>query len=165
MERSITPYEDRGSEASMADSLGIKDAAKERSKGQRALGIHPTATMEENLTGFQPMKEENEEDAFTREDIEVWLCTLSVLGQCPGLGQRAAEYAQRTVVDEEINKGWLWLGMKKDEWLVFMDEEHSEVLERFGFDRGTESMPVYIATLEAQMTSLQKMVDDQRAGD
>ena len=28
MERSISPYEERGSEASMADSLGIKDAAK-----------------------------------------------------------------------------------------------------------------------------------------
>ena len=107
IERSISPYKERGSEASMADSLGIKDAAKERSKGQRALGIHPKATMEENLTGFQPMKEENEEDVFTREDIEVWLCTLSVLGQCPGLGQRAAEYAQRVVVDEEANKGWL----------------------------------------------------------
>ena len=34
MERSISPYEERGSEASMADSLGIKDAAKESSKGQ-----------------------------------------------------------------------------------------------------------------------------------
>ena len=33
MERSISPYEERGSEASMADSLGIKDAAKESSKG------------------------------------------------------------------------------------------------------------------------------------
>ena len=34
MERSNSSYKDRGSEASMADSLGIKDAAKESSKGQ-----------------------------------------------------------------------------------------------------------------------------------
>ena len=33
MERSIPPYEERGSEVTMADSLGIKDAAKESSKG------------------------------------------------------------------------------------------------------------------------------------
>ena len=31
MERSIPHYEERGSEASTADSLGIKDAAKESS--------------------------------------------------------------------------------------------------------------------------------------
>ncbi len=39
MERSISPYEERGSEASMADSLGIKDAAKESSKGQTQMKI------------------------------------------------------------------------------------------------------------------------------
>ncbi len=48
----------RGSEASMADSLGIKDDAKESSKGQNAnvhgaLGIHPNATMEGNVAGFK----------------------------------------------------------------------------------------------------------------
>ena len=34
MERSNSSYKERGSVASMADSLGIKDAAKESSKGQ-----------------------------------------------------------------------------------------------------------------------------------
>ncbi len=34
MECSISPYEERGSEASMTDSMGIKDAVKESSKGQ-----------------------------------------------------------------------------------------------------------------------------------
>ena len=34
MERSNSSYKERGSEASTADSLGIKDAAKESSKGQ-----------------------------------------------------------------------------------------------------------------------------------
>ena len=33
-ERNNSSYKERGSEASMADSLGIKDAAKESSKGQ-----------------------------------------------------------------------------------------------------------------------------------
>ena len=70
MERSISHYEERGSEASTADSLGIKDAAKESSKGQsfeqrtagnagltelvvhEALGIDSRASMEMNLAGF-----------------------------------------------------------------------------------------------------------------
>ena len=34
MERSNSSYKERGSEASMVDSLGIKDATKESSKGQ-----------------------------------------------------------------------------------------------------------------------------------
>ena len=34
MERSNSSYKERGSEASTADSLGIKDAAKESRKGQ-----------------------------------------------------------------------------------------------------------------------------------
>ena len=56
MERSISPYEERGSEASMADSLGIKDTAKESSKGLNyddttymyvhgALGVDPYACL------------------------------------------------------------------------------------------------------------------------
>ena len=69
MERSNSSYKERGSEASTADSLGIKDAAKESSKGQNfeqraagnagltelvvheALGIDSRASMEMNLAG------------------------------------------------------------------------------------------------------------------
>ncbi len=69
MERSISPYEERGSEASMADSLGIKDAAKESSKGLNyddttyvhgALGVDPYAFLEANLAGFKPMGDNHE---------------------------------------------------------------------------------------------------------
>ena len=71
MESSNSSYKERGSEASTADSLGIKDAAKESSKGQNfeqrtagnagltelvvheALGIDSRVSMEMNLAGFK----------------------------------------------------------------------------------------------------------------
>ena len=83
----------RGSEAGMPDSLGITDAAKESSKGHvhGALGIHPNATMEENVAGFKPMNVNTGE--FTYGDLVVWLQTLSKIGRCPGLGASAEEYA------------------------------------------------------------------------
>ncbi len=60
----------------MTDSLGIKDAAKESSKGQNfkvysALGIHPKATMDENVAGFKPINLNTGE--FTYGDLVVWL--------------------------------------------------------------------------------------------
>ena len=105
--------------------MELDQMSQERSEGQRALGIHLKATMEGNLTGFPPMREATEEAAFTCEDIGAWLGTMSVLGQCPSLGQRAAEYAKRVAVDEERNKGWLWLNKPRNhEFWSFMDEEH-----------------------------------------
>ena len=92
------------------------DTVKESGKGQRltelvvhrALGINSKASTEENLNGFQPMTEENEHE-FTREDITVWFRILSVRGRCPGLGERAEEYATQFVDEDEMNNGWLWL--------------------------------------------------------
>jgi len=43
-ERSISHYEERGSEVNMADSLGIKDADKE-----------PAWMLEAKIAGFKPM--------------------------------------------------------------------------------------------------------------
>ncbi len=58
-----------------------------------------------------------------------------------------------------MNKGWIWLLTTKEVWLTLVTEEEYEVLERFGFDRGTDVSPsegAGVATLEAQMISLQK---------
>jgi len=64
-----------------------------------------------------------------------------------------------------MNQGWSWLITTKDEWLKLVTEEEYGVLERFGFDRGTDVSPsegAGVATLEAQMISLQKTQDEQR---
>ena len=145
----------RGSEASLNDSLG--------------------AYMEAKIAGFKPMADND--SLFTCDEVADWLRTLSRISNCQSLYCCAEEYAHRIVVDEEMIRrvNWLWLRDDKEFWMRFigMTEEEYEVLERFGFDRGTE-MYMYpgagagvakIATLEAQMTSLQKMVDDLRAGD
>ena len=64
----------------MADSLGIKDAAKESSKGLNyddkeyvhgALGVDPYACLEANLAGFKPMRDNHEK--FTCEEVVLWL--------------------------------------------------------------------------------------------
>ncbi len=58
----------------------------------------------------------------------------------------------RLVVEEDMNKGWIWLLTTKEEWLKLMTEEEYEVLEQFGFDRGTDVSPsegAGVATLEA----------------
>ncbi len=76
MERSISPYEERGSEVNMADSLGIKDAAKESRKGQTQMHkrkksqeeiqmeldlqileakIAAASRLEAKIAGFKPM--------------------------------------------------------------------------------------------------------------
>ena len=118
-ERSISPYEERGSEASMTDSLGIKDAAKESCKGQSfnvhgALGIHPNATMEGNVAGFKPMNVNTGE--VTYSDVVVWLKTMSEIGGSR-LGDFAEEYAHKFVVQAEMTNGWQWLAAPKEFWL------------------------------------------------
>ena len=99
MERSISPYEERGSEASMTDSLGIKDAAKESSKGQNfnvygVLGVHPEATIDENVAGFKPMNVNIGE--FTYREVVAWLKTLGKIGSSK-IGASAEEYALKFV--------------------------------------------------------------------
>ena len=89
----------------------------------RALGIDPEASMEENVAGFKPMTEENENE-FTREDIEVWLRTLSVIGRCSGLGACAEEYAKKFAVQAAMITGWTWLILEKEFWLANMKRGH-----------------------------------------
>ena len=105
MERNNSSYKERGSEASMADSLGIKDAAKESSKGQNfkdadyvhgALGVHPDAPLTVNLAGFKPMR--NNDEVVTCTEAATWLKTLSWISKCQSLFWCAEEYAQRLVV-------------------------------------------------------------------
>jgi len=100
MERSISHYEERGSEASMADSLGIKDAAKESSKGQNfkdadyvhgARGVHPEAIGDNR-------------EKLTCDKVAEWLRTLSRISNYPSLFWCAEKYAHRLVVDEELTK-------------------------------------------------------------
>ena len=204
MESSISHYEERGSEVNMADSLGIKDAAKESSKGLNyddkkyvhgALGVDPYACLEANLAGFKPMRDNHEK--FTCEEVVLWLETLSRKSKCSSLFWCADKYAQRFVVDEDMNQGWFWLREEKKYWLAVMKEvagcdgrEHYEVLERFGFDRGTdvislqknqdeqrtaETVPrgdpdgtgktqMHMVQMEMDLRELQKEVDDMRAG-
>ena len=145
MERSISPYEERGSEASMADSLGIKNAAKESSKGLNyddttyvhgALGVDPYACLEVNLAGFKPMRRNHEK--FTCEEVVLWLQTLSRKSKCGSLFWCAEEYAQRFVVDGEMHQGRFWLRAAKKYWLAVMKEvagcdgrEHYDSTMRF----------------------------------
>ena len=88
----------------MADSLGIKDAAKESSKGLNyddktyvhgALGVDPYACLEANLAGFKPMRDNHEK--FTCEEVVLWLETLSRKSKCSSLFWCADKYAQRFV--------------------------------------------------------------------
>ena len=126
MERSNSSYKERGSEASMVDSLGIKDAAKESSKGQNfkdadyvhgALGVHPEASLAENLAGFKPMRDNH--GRFTIGEVVLWLRILSRISNCQSLFWCAEKYAHRLVVDEELNQGrfWFWLREEKVFWL------------------------------------------------
>ena len=92
----------------MADSLGIKDAAKESSKGQNfnvygVLGVHPAATMDENVVGFKLMNVNTGE--VTYRDVVVWLKTMSEIGGTR-LGDFAEEYAHKFVVQAEMTNGW-----------------------------------------------------------
>ena len=139
------------------------DTAKESGKGQRltelvvhrALGINSKASTEDNLNGFQPMTENNAH-AFNREEIAEWLRILSVRGRCPGLGERAEEYATKFVDEDGLNNGWLWLTEEKEYWLQNMKRAHYIVLETYGFARkdtlshwGTSVTPVKARGLSA----------------
>ena len=99
-----------------------------------ALGITVGASLEDNIAGFQPMKMGTGE--FSYREVFTWLTLLSGVSKCQGMALRAKEYAQRLVVDEEMDRGHNWLREKKAYWLTFMTEEDYEALERFGFDRG-----------------------------
>ena len=106
MESSNSSYKERGSEL-------CNDFVKESGKGQRltelvvhrALGINSKASTDDNLNGFKPMTEDNEHE-FNREEIAAWFRILSVRGRCPGLGERAEEYATKFVDEDEMNNGW-----------------------------------------------------------
>ena len=147
----------------MADSLGIKDAAKEPAWMLEAK-IAAASRLEAKIAGFKPMADND--NVFTCDEVADWLRTLSRISNCQSLYWCAEEYAQRIVVDEELTRGehWLWFRDDKAFWLrrIGMTEEEYEVLERFGIDRGTDVSPsegAGVATLEAQMISLQKTQD------
>ena len=150
MERSNSSYKERGSEASTADSLGIKDAAKESSKGQNfeqrtagnagltelvvheALGIDSRASMEMNLAGFQQMTVDTGE--FTYEQAVFWLQMLSKVSRCKGIGDCAEAIAHRAVVEEGMEEGRYWVNASDDTW-SFMKQAHYQMLQEYGFGR------------------------------
>ena len=149
-------YEEIQMELDLRGSELGNDTVKESGKGQRltelvvhrALGINSKASTEDNLNGFQPMTEDNEHE-FNREEIAAWFRILSVRGRCPGLGERAEEYATKFVDEDEMNNGWLWLNVEKEYWLQNLKRAHYIVLEKYGFARkdtlshwGTSVTPV-----------------------
>ena len=101
----------RGSEVKMADSLESKDAVKESGKSRRSHGlvvhqersITSTASAEETPLGFQPMTEDME-DELTLPAVEAWLCELSVIGRCPDLAAKAADYAYQFVEEDGLTR-------------------------------------------------------------
>ncbi len=124
--------------------------------------------LEAKIAGFKPMADNS--NVLTCDEVADWLRTLGRMSTCQSLCRCAEEYAHWLVVEEAMNQGWIWLRTctPKEEWLTLVTEEKYEVLERFGFDRGTGVSPsegAGVATLEAQMNSLQKTVDDLRAGE
>jgi hypothetical protein len=139
----------------------------------KILGVDQYACLEANLAGFKPMRWNYEK--FTCEEVVLWLKTLSTKSKCSSLFWCAGEYAQRFVVDDDMDDGRSWLRESKEYLLAVMKEvagcdgrEHYEVLERFGFDRGTNVPPsegAGVATLEAHMISLQKTPDEQRTAE
>ena len=99
MERSISPYEERGSEVNMADSLGIKDSAKEPAWILEAK-IAAASRLEAKIAGFKPMADND--NVLTCEEVADWLRTLGRMTPCQSFYWVAEEYAHRLVVDEAI---------------------------------------------------------------
>jgi hypothetical protein len=220
MERSISPYDVRGSEVTMEDSLRLKqrkenagfsdlgvqyapstesgtangeisESGVQRAlstdsgntgwwkelrvqetsddsgvmvNGKRfllrsALGIVAGASLDDNIAGFQPMTRET--GKFSCPEAVAWLTLVSSVSKCPGMALRAAEYAQRIVVDDGLDEGRYWFEEPKEYWLSFMKEEDYEALEQFGFDYEAQMQRVQ---MELDLCELQKEVDDMRAG-
>ena len=99
-----------------------------------SLGMDVAASSSDNRKTFKRMNVDTR--VFTYEEIVAWLQTLSLISECQGLADYAREIAQRTVVDDDMNSGYLWLIEKEDFWLTFMKRAHYRMMERFGFDRG-----------------------------
>ena len=114
MEHSISPYDIRGSEVNMADSLGIKDAAKESSNGQnfnqaswiQEAKIAAASSLEAKIAGFKPIV--YNDNVLTCDEVADWLRTLSRISNCQSLFWCAEKYAHRLVVDEERTTGKFW---------------------------------------------------------
>ena len=94
----------RGSEASMTDSLGIKDAAKEPAWQEPAwmleAKIATASRLEAKIAGFKPMADNS--NVLTCDEVADWLRTLGRMSTCQSLYWVAEEYAHRLVVDEAI---------------------------------------------------------------
>ena len=73
MERSISPYDLRGSEANMADSLGIKDADKEPAWMLEAK-IAAASSLAAKIAGFKPMADND--NVLTCDEVADWLRTM-----------------------------------------------------------------------------------------
>jgi hypothetical protein len=154
MERSISPYDLRGSEVNMADSLGIKDTYKEPAWMLEAK-VATASRLAANIAGFTPMADKDR--LLTCDEVADWLRTLSRISNCRSLYWCAEEYAHRLVVEEAMNQGWMWLSTTKEEWLTLVTEEEYEVLERFGFDRGTKRTEETVPRGVAWGESLEKL--------
>ena len=191
MEREYRGQNPRGSEVTTEDSerkeiaeisdLGVQKAPSTESGTANDeisdLGVQGALSVLENVAGFKPMTVNT--GKFTYDEVAVWFRTLSSISKCSTFYWCADEYAQRLVVDEEMNQGWIWLDRKKKDWLKVLTEEEYGVLERFGIDRGTQmnkgqmglspeviqmeldqsgASVLDIARLEGQITLLKKML-------
>ena len=150
MEREYRGQNPRGSEVTTEDSqrkeiaeisdLGVQKAPSTESGTANDeisdLGVQGALSVLENVAGFKPMTVNT--GKFTYDEVAVWFRTLSSISKCSTFYWCADEYAQRLVVDEEMNQGWIWLDRKKKDWLKVLTEEEYGVLERFGIDRGTQ---------------------------
>ena len=148
----------RGSEVKMADSLESKDAVKESGKSRSpGLVVHQersitsTASAEATLLGFQPMTEDME-DELTLPAVEAWLCELSVIGRCPDLAAKAADYAYQFVEVDSMRTAWMWIEEKEEYWLQHMKRGHYKVLEKFGFARKDQYIPLGLSTTPVRTT-------------
>lgn len=77
-----------------------------------ALGFTAGASLEDNIAGFQPMKMGTGE--FSYPGVVAWLMMLSSVSKCQGMALRAEEYANRLVVEDEMDQGRYWLKAQKE---------------------------------------------------
>ena len=86
------------------------------------LGIDVAASSSDNRKTFKRMNVDTR--VFTYDEIVKWMRTLSLISECQGSADYARDIAERTVVDDDMKNGYLWLIEKEDFWLTVMKREH-----------------------------------------
>ena len=76
-------------------------------------------------------------EVFKYEELVIWFRMLSKISKCQGLAACAEEYANRLVVEDEMDHGRYWIKADKEDW-SFMKKAHYQVLMEFGLDRDVQ---------------------------